>query len=76
MDKNGLRQSIIKVIDKSKWVPEWGKARISGMVESRPDWCISRQRAWGTPMPLFVHKSTRELHPNNGRAVRASGAGG
>ncbi|KTC94939.1 isoleucine--tRNA ligase [Legionella feeleii] len=64
MDKNGLRQSISKVIDQVKWVPEWGKARISNMVESRPDWCISRQRAWGTPMPLFVHKSTRELHPN------------
>jgi isoleucyl-tRNA synthetase len=63
MDKNGLRNSIAKVIEQVKWVPEWGKARISDMVESRPDWCISRQRAWGTPMPLFVHKSTRELHP-------------
>lgn len=64
MDKSNLRQAIVDQIDKVNWVPDWGKARISGMVETRPDWCISRQRAWGTPMPLFVHSSTRELHPN------------
>ncbi|MBA3535574.1 MAG: isoleucine--tRNA ligase [Tatlockia sp.] len=63
MDKNGLRQAIQAEIERVNWVPDWGKARISNMVESRPDWCISRQRAWGTPMSLFVHKSTRELHP-------------
>jgi isoleucyl-tRNA synthetase len=63
MDKNGLRQAIKAEIEKVNWVPDWGKARIASMVETRPDWCISRQRAWGTPMPLFVHKSTRELHP-------------
>lgn len=63
MDKNGLRNSIARVINQVNWVPDWGKARIAGMVETRPDWCISRQRAWGTPMPLFVHKETRELHP-------------
>ncbi len=64
MDKSNLRQEIISEIDKVNWVPDWGKARISNMVENRPDWCISRQRAWGTPMPLFVHNTTRELHPN------------
>jgi isoleucyl-tRNA synthetase len=64
MEKNHLRKEIMQQIDEVNWVPDWGKARIGGMVEGRPDWCISRQRAWGTPMPLFVHKSTRELHPD------------
>lgn len=64
MDQNGLRQAIAKTIDAVNWIPDWGKARIMGMVETRPDWCISRQRAWGTPMPLFVHKQTRQLHPD------------
>ena len=62
MDQNGLRAQLMDQIDAVRWVPDWGKARIRGMVETRPDWCISRQRAWGTPIPLFVHKTTRELH--------------
>ncbi|MGL6036305.1 MAG: isoleucine--tRNA ligase [Legionella sp.] len=64
MDKSGLRQEIMTEIQKVNWVPDWGQARINNMVENRPDWCISRQRAWGTPMPLFVHSETRELHPD------------
>ena len=46
-----------------QWIPDWGQARIESMVANRPDWCISRQRTWGVPMSLFVHKDTEELHP-------------
>lgn len=63
MDKNGLRQQSLKEIKGVKWIPDWGQARIESMVENRPDWCISRQRTWGTPMSLFVHKETQEPHP-------------
>jgi isoleucyl-tRNA synthetase len=45
-------------------MPDWGQARIKGMVENRPDWCISRQRTWGVPITLFIHKQSGELHPN------------
>lgn len=64
MDKNGLRKQLLLQIEQVRWVPDWGKARIHNMVEGRPDWCVSRQRAWNTPMPLFVHKTTGEPHPN------------
>ena len=64
MDKGGLRHQLMEQITKVNWIPDWGKARISSMVETRPDWCVSRQRAWGTPMSLFIHKTTRALHPN------------
>ncbi|HHR6079801.1 TPA: isoleucine--tRNA ligase [Providencia alcalifaciens] len=63
MDKNGLREQSLKEIDIVQWIPGWGRARIESMVENRPDWCISRQRTWGTPMSLFVHNETEELHP-------------
>jgi isoleucyl-tRNA synthetase len=65
MDKNGLRSSALREIAAVHWMPDWGKARIEGMVESRPDWCISRQRTWGVPIALFVHKETAELHPDS-----------
>ncbi|KLU20072.1 hypothetical protein ABE79_00085 [Proteus mirabilis] len=61
--KSGLRQQSLKEIKGVKWIPDWGQARIESMVENRPDWCISRQRTWGTPMSLFVHKETQEPHP-------------
>ncbi|NHB92382.1 isoleucine--tRNA ligase [Photorhabdus cinerea] len=63
MDQNGLRKQSLKEIKEVQWIPGWGQARIEAMVENRPDWCISRQRTWGTPMSLFVHKETEELHP-------------
>jgi len=63
MDQNGLRSMAMHAIDQVSWVPEWGQARIEGMVEGRPDWCISRQRTWGVPLCLIVHKETDTLHP-------------
>ena len=64
MHANGLRDAAMREIDQVHWLPDWGKARIQGMVENRPDWCISRQRTWGVPIAFFVHKDTAELHPN------------
>ncbi len=63
MDDKGLRQRALEEIQKVRWIPDWGQARIEAMVENRPDWCISRQRNWGVPIAVFVHKETGELHP-------------
>ena len=65
MDQKGLRAAALEEIRKVRWVPGWGEQRIAGMVEGRPDWCISRQRAWGVPLALFVHKKTGEPHPRS-----------
>ena len=53
MEKNGLRKKALEAIAKGEWIPAWGKDRIYGMVENRPDWCISRQRLWGVPITMF-----------------------
>ncbi|MEG2043216.1 MAG: class I tRNA ligase family protein, partial [Hafnia sp.] len=64
MDDQGLRQDALNAIENDiSFVPDWGKNRIQSMIEGRPDWCISRQRTWGVPIPFFVHKDTNELHP-------------
>ncbi|WP_303907611.1 isoleucine--tRNA ligase, partial [Thiohalomonas denitrificans] len=68
-EQEGLRGAALKEIRKTKWMPDWGEARIKGMVESRPDWCVSRQRTWGVPIALFVHKSTGELHPETSQLI-------
>jgi len=65
MDKKGLRKSSLEQIKKTQWIPSWGENRIASMVESRPDWCISRQRTWGVPICLFVNISSGEIHPNS-----------
>ncbi|MCU4413349.1 isoleucine--tRNA ligase [Acinetobacter sp. WU_MDCI_Axc73] len=64
MDAKGLRECALNAIENDiSFVPDWGKNRIESMIEGRPDWCISRQRTWGVPIPFFVHKDTNELHP-------------
>lgn len=53
MDKTGLRKKALDEIDKVQWIPHWGRERIYGMIENRPDWCVSRQRSWGVPITMF-----------------------
>ena len=65
MDKQGLLTQAQAAVDTVSWVPDWGRARIDAMLESRPDWCISRQRTWGAPITLFVNKVDGSLHPNS-----------
>jgi isoleucyl-tRNA synthetase len=60
MDKTGLRTAALEQIDATRWIPPWGRERIFGMVESRPDWCISRQRVWGVPLPFFFCDGCQE----------------
>ena len=64
MDKAGLRAHALEAIKTVRWIPAWGEDRITGMIEGRPDWCISRQRTWGVPITLFVHRVTEKLHPD------------
>jgi len=58
-----LRKHANQAVDKTEFFPSWGRARLEAMIKNRPDWCVSRQRNWGVPMPLFVHKETGEPHP-------------
>tara|TARA_R110002072_G_scaffold74965_1_gene177086 strand:- start:1523 stop:4342 length:2820 start_codon:yes stop_codon:yes gene_type:complete len=64
MDGNGLRQQALAAVKGVNWLPGWGEERIYGMIENRPDWCISRQRTWGVPIAVFIHRETQELHPD------------
>ena len=73
-DVNGvtLREQANKAVDETVFFPSWGRARLEAMIKNRPDWCVSRQRNWGVPMPLFVHKETGEPHPQTLELVEAA----
>jgi isoleucyl-tRNA synthetase len=71
MDQAGLRRDALEAIGNVGWFPAWGEARIAAMVEGRPDWTISRQRTWGVPIALFVHRETGEPHPRSSELMRA-----
>ncbi len=63
-DGRTLREVALQAVDATQFYPAWGQARLHGMIANRPDWCISRQRNWGVPIPFFVHRETGELHPD------------
>jgi isoleucyl-tRNA synthetase len=69
MDGNGLRQQALTAIKDVKWQPSWGEERIHGMIENRPDWCISRQRTWGVPIAVFINRETQEPHPDTAQLI-------
>ncbi|MGH1430216.1 MAG: isoleucine--tRNA ligase [Neptuniibacter sp.] len=64
MEEKGLKKDALEAIKGVEWFPSWGQNRIEAMVEQSPDWCVSRQRTWGVPIALFIHKETQQLHPN------------
>jgi isoleucyl-tRNA synthetase len=74
MERAALREHALRDIKAVQWTPAWGEQRITGMIESRPDWCISRQRTWGVPIPLFIHKHSGELHPRTQELITAAAA--
>jgi isoleucyl-tRNA synthetase len=64
-----LREVAMKAVEQTEFFPGWGRARLEAMISGRPDWCVSRQRNWGTPMALFVHRETGELHPRTDELI-------
>ncbi len=69
MQQQGLLAAAKTAVEGVEWLPEWGRARIDSMLEDRPDWCISRQRTWGVPITLFIHRQTGELHPRTSELI-------
>ena len=65
MESHGLRKKALKAIDDTKFYPSKGKERLKSMIETRPDWCVSRQRVWGVPIPVFISKKTNEILIDN-----------
>ncbi|MGA7179913.1 MAG: isoleucine--tRNA ligase [Thiobacillaceae bacterium] len=66
-----LRTLAMQAVEATEFFPSWGRQRLEAMICSRPDWCISRQRAWGVPIPVFTHKETGELHPRTSELMEA-----
>jgi isoleucyl-tRNA synthetase len=71
MTRAGLLDRARESLAAVQFVPAWGRARIEGMIENRPDWCISRQRTWGVPIALFVHRQTGAIHPRMAELIEA-----
>jgi len=69
--KVSLRDTALKAIDDTQFFPGWGQARLRAMIANRPDWCVSRQRNWGTPIPFFLDKETGEPHPRTPELIEA-----
>ncbi|GAC1675139.1 MAG: isoleucine--tRNA ligase [Steroidobacteraceae bacterium] len=69
MEQAGLRKGALEAIAHVDWMPAWGEQRISSMIAARPDWCVSRQRTWGVPIPLFVDKVSGDLHPRTAALI-------
>ncbi len=70
MDEGGLREKAVAEINRTRWIPDWGANRIREMVAGRPDWCISRQRFWGVPLAVFVHREKQVLHQRTPELLR------
>ena len=71
MEQAGLRRGALEAIAHVDWMPKWGEQRIASMIAGRPDWCVSRQRTWGVPIPLFVSRQSGELHPRTAELIEA-----
>lgn len=69
MTEKGLLNSALVAVSGVQWIPDWGQARIEIMLKGSPDWCVSRQRTWGVPITLFVHKETHALHPRTSELI-------
>jgi isoleucyl-tRNA synthetase len=70
-DGKTLRDVAMQAVEDTVFYPAWGRARLDAMIRSRPDWTLSRQRNWGTPLPFFLHKETGDLHPDTERIIEA-----
>jgi len=70
-DEATLRWTAERAVDETQFFPAWGRARLEAMMKTRPDWCVSRQRNWGVPIPFFLHKETGALHPRTAELIEA-----